>query len=87
MTGSRSPVEFVPYNQVFDDSFEDMPRRVPDIGKIGRFIGYRPTVHLDEIIEHVVDFWMAAHGSQPTPLPEAPERLQPATRPAAAVVF
>jgi hypothetical protein len=34
-----------------------MPRRVPDIGKISRYIGYRPTVHLDEIIEHVVTFW------------------------------
>ena len=57
LTGSSSPLLFVPYNQVFDASFEDMPRRVPDITKIGRFIGYRPTVHLDEIIEHVVGFW------------------------------
>ena len=56
-TGSRSPIQFVPYNQVFDESFEDMPRRVPDISKIGKFIGYRPKVHLDEIIEHVVAFW------------------------------
>jgi UDP-glucose 4-epimerase len=56
-TGSRSPIEFVPYNQVFDDSFEDMPRRVPDIAKIGKAIGYRPKVHLDEIIEQVVAFW------------------------------
>jgi UDP-glucose 4-epimerase len=57
ITGSSSPVQFVPYNQVFDESFEDMPRRVPDIGKISRYIGYRPTVHLDEIIDHVVRFW------------------------------
>ena len=56
-TGSRSPIEYVPYSQVFDDSFEDMPRRVPDIGKIARAIGYRPKVHLDEIIEQVIDFW------------------------------
>ena len=59
MTGSDSPIEFVPYNQVFDDSFEDMPRRVPDITKIGRFVGYKPTVHLDEIISRVVDYWAA----------------------------
>lgn len=56
-TGSQSPIVLVPYSQVFDDGFEDMRRRVPDIAKIGKFIGYRPTVHLDEIIEHVVDFW------------------------------
>ena len=64
-TASQSPIAFVPYNQVFDDGFEDMRRRVPDITKIGKFIGYRPTVHLDEIIEHVVDFW-AETGKQPT---------------------
>jgi len=64
-TGSRSPIEFVPYNQVFDDSFEDMPRRVPDIAKIGRAIGYRPKVHLDEIIEQVVAFW--AETATPAP--------------------
>jgi UDP-glucose 4-epimerase len=56
-TRSESPIEFVPYSQVFDDSFEDMPRRVPDITKIAKFIGYRPTIQLDEIIDHVVAFW------------------------------
>jgi len=56
MTGSDSLIERVPYNQVFDDSFEDMPRRVPDISKIARVVGYKPTVHLDEIIERVIDW-------------------------------
>jgi UDP-glucose 4-epimerase len=64
MTGSDSPIEFVPYNQVFDDSFEDMPRRVPDITKIGRFVGYKPTVHLDEIISRVVEYWSADQAQQ-----------------------
>src|SRR5262249_31300565 len=63
MTGSDAPIEFVPYNKVFDANFEDMPRRVPDISKIGRYIGYRPTVHLDEIIQRVIDFWSGtSHG-------------------------
>jgi UDP-glucose 4-epimerase len=57
IAGSDSPIEFVPYNQVFDDSFEDMPRRVPDIGKISRLVGYRPSVQLDEIIERVIGYW------------------------------
>ncbi len=68
-TGSNSPIAFVPYNHVFDDGFEDMRRRVPDITKIREFIGYRPTVHLDEIIEHVVDFWTAT-GEHTTAKPE-----------------
>ncbi len=78
ITGSNSPVQFVPYNQVFDESFEDMPRRVPDIGKISRYIGYRPTVHLDEIIEQVVTFWAGSprHSrAVPSGVPARPETM------------
>jgi UDP-glucose 4-epimerase len=64
MTGSDSPVQFVPYIEVFDESFEDMPRRVPDISKIRQFVGYSPTVHLDEIIENVVEYWMTDRNAQ-----------------------
>jgi hypothetical protein len=49
---------------VFDESFEDMPRRVPDISKIRQFVGYSPTVHLDEIIENVVEYWMTDRNAQ-----------------------
>jgi UDP-glucose 4-epimerase len=56
-TRSSSPLEFTPYSQVFDETFEDMPRRVPDISKLRQCVGYEPTVHLDEIIEHVIEFW------------------------------
>jgi UDP-glucose 4-epimerase len=59
MTASDSPISFVPYDQVFDDSFEDMPRRVPDISKIAKFVNYQPAVHLDEIINRVIDYWSA----------------------------
>jgi len=57
LTESDSSMRFVPYHEAFDDNFEDMARRVPDIGKIRRMIGYRPTVHLDEILERVIEFW------------------------------
>src|SRR5688572_28475025 len=58
-THSSSEIEYVPYAQVFDDSFEGMPRRVPDISKIRKLVGYEPAVQLDQIIEQVIDFWMA----------------------------
>jgi hypothetical protein len=57
MTHSDSTLQFVSYAKAFDASFEDMPRRVPDITKIRQCVGYRPTVHLNEIIERVIDFW------------------------------
>lgn len=59
-TRSNSVLEFAPYDQVFDASFEDMPRRVPDISKIRQTVGYKPTVHLDEIIDRVIEFWSEA---------------------------
>ena len=57
MTHSDSTLQFVPYAQAFDASFEDMQRRVPDITKIRQYVGYRPKVHLNEIIVRVVEFW------------------------------
>jgi UDP-glucose 4-epimerase len=56
MTGSTSPIQFEPYRQAFDDTFEDMPRRVPDIDKIKRTISYVPKVHLDGMIRQVIEF-------------------------------
>ena len=57
MTGSESDIQFVPYHEVFGHNFEDMSRRVPDIGKIRRLVGYEPTVHLKEILERVIEYW------------------------------
>ena len=71
VTQSDSTLQFVPYAQALDASFEDMPRRVPDITKIRQYVGYRPKVHLDEIIERVVEFW------RPEQLPTTP-RVIPA---------
>jgi UDP-glucose 4-epimerase len=54
LTGSRSPIKVIPYDQAYEAGFEDMPRRVPDLSKIRHLIGYEPKVALDEIIERVV---------------------------------
>jgi UDP-glucose 4-epimerase len=54
-TGSRSEIVLIPYDQAYEAGFEDMPRRVPDLTKIHRTIGYVPRVQLDEIIERVVE--------------------------------
>src|SRR5450759_660582 len=54
MTGSQSPIVTIPYDQAYEEGFEDMPRRVPDISKIRALVGYEPTVELDEILTHVI---------------------------------
>jgi len=52
--GSTAPVECVPYEQIYGRSFEDMRRRVPDLSKIHRFVGYRPAIDLDELLDRVI---------------------------------
>jgi UDP-glucose 4-epimerase len=51
LCNSRSTIERVPYEQVYGSSFEDMRRRVPDLRKIRRAVGYRPQVTLDQLLE------------------------------------
>ncbi len=53
-TGSKSPVRLVPYGEAYTAGFEDMQRRVPELGKIAGLIGYRPTRGLDQILEDVI---------------------------------
>jgi UDP-glucose 4-epimerase len=54
ITGSRSPIVTIPYEEAYEAGFEDMPRRVPELSKIHALIGYKPAVGLDEIIRRVV---------------------------------
>ena len=55
MTDSSSPIQYVPYDEAYEEGFEDMPRRVPDISKLRELIGYEPTLGLDEIIRTVIE--------------------------------
>lgn len=57
ITGSASPIEFVPYEQAYAAGFEDMPRRVPSLEKVHRLIGYRPTLGLDGILKSVNEYF------------------------------
>jgi UDP-glucose 4-epimerase len=54
LTGGKSPIRTVPYSEAYTAGFEDMIRRVPDLTKIRRLIGYRPTRDLDQILAAVL---------------------------------
>ena len=56
-TKSASEVVLVPYDKAYESGFEDMPRRVPDLGKIRGLVGYEPKVHLDEILDRVIAYF------------------------------
>lgn len=53
-TNSKSRVVFKNYSEVYDNKFEDMQRRVPNIDKIKRLVGWTPKRNLDDIIRDVV---------------------------------
>jgi UDP-glucose 4-epimerase len=55
LTRSVSTVVRVPYNEVYNSGFEDIPRRVPDTRKLSSLIGWRPTHDLDSILRTMVD--------------------------------
>ncbi len=50
LTGSNSEIEIVPYDEAYDNGFEDMQRRKPFIEKLESFTGFRPVTPLDDII-------------------------------------
>jgi len=56
LTGSASRIVHVPYEDAYQEGFEDMERRVPDIGKISRLVGYKNTHTLDDILAKVIAF-------------------------------
>ena len=54
LTGSSSQVIFVPYDEAYEEGFEDMQRRVPDTTKANRLIGFKPTLGLEGILKMVI---------------------------------
>lgn len=54
LAGSRSTIEHIAYERAYEEGFEDMRRRVPDLTKIREAIGYEPQIRLAELLERVV---------------------------------
>lgn len=57
LCGSQSAIKYIPYEQAYESGFEDMPRRVPDLGKIRTMIGYEAKHSLDDILVQVIDYF------------------------------
>jgi len=71
IVGSGSVVEYIPYDKAYEEGYEDMPRRVPDISRIRALIDFEPTMNLDQIIQSVVD------SMRGTPAPAQPAAKKP----------
>jgi len=56
ITGSKSSIEKIAYENAYPEGFEDMQRRVPDISKIKQVLGWEPKINLDQIIKDIAAF-------------------------------
>jgi UDP-glucose 4-epimerase len=55
-TGSRSTIDYVPYEKAYEEGFEDMRRRYPDTRAIEALIGWHPERSLEQIIDDVTAY-------------------------------
>ncbi|HMH00175.1 MAG TPA: hypothetical protein VK555_02115, partial [Terriglobales bacterium] len=55
LTGSDSEIRLVPYDQAYQLGFEDMHRRVPNIAKISKLVGFKPSLGLREIVIRIIE--------------------------------
>lgn len=53
VTGADVGIDYVPYEEAYEEGFEDMVRRVPDITKVQTLTGYSPRVTLEEALCHI----------------------------------
>jgi UDP-glucose 4-epimerase len=57
LTGSKSEIVMVPYEKAYEEGFEDMFRRIPDVTKLHRLTGFAPKIGLNEILQRVIAFF------------------------------
>lgn len=59
LTKSSSPVIFIKPETIYKDGFEDMNRRVPDISKLEKLIGFSPCYNIEEIVRETVEYYIS----------------------------
>jgi UDP-glucose 4-epimerase len=69
LLNSKSEIAHVPYEEAYESGFEDMQRRVPDITKIQRYIGWQPTVPLDDMLLAIADYVRSRQEGRPKSVP------------------
>jgi len=55
--GSSSTIEYIPYEKVYGQGFDDMLRRKPCLEKIEGLVGYKSLTTLDTILDRIIDYY------------------------------
>ncbi|MEY4401642.1 MAG: hypothetical protein RL072_1507 [Actinomycetota bacterium] len=61
MTGSRSVIKRVSYEERYGKGFEDTKRRVPDVRRAGEVLGFRASTELRDGLERTLQWWRQTH--------------------------
>jgi len=69
LTKSSSEIIMIPYEQAYEQGFEDMHRRIPDTTKIRQAVGFQPQRTLDETLERIIGHWDGRDGRDRTGRP------------------
>lgn len=56
-TGSQSEIIHIPYNEAYEEGFEDMRRRIPNTSKIKHTVGWQPEKTLDQTLDEVIAYF------------------------------
>jgi UDP-glucose 4-epimerase len=63
-TGDRLDVNFIPYDEIDGRKYEDVRRRVPDIRKASRLLGFEAKVRLEDGLQRTIE-WQRQVSSSP----------------------
>ncbi|MDO9577619.1 MAG: GDP-mannose 4,6-dehydratase [Candidatus Cloacimonadales bacterium] len=57
MANSRSKIEYIDYEEAYEEGFEDMRHRKPDLTKVKTCIDFKPKFDLDQILQRIIAFF------------------------------
>jgi UDP-glucose 4-epimerase len=57
LTNSNSEIVYIPYAEAYEEGFEDMLRRVPNVRKVRKLLGYYPNRNLDDILIQTIEYY------------------------------
>ncbi len=57
MTNSKSKIEYIKYEDAYEEGFEDMRFRKPDLKKVKNAINYKPHKNLERILERIIAYF------------------------------
>ncbi len=59
LSGSSSSISYVPYAEAYEEGFEEMRRRVPDVSRLRDLIGFEPQLGIDDILRSIIEHYLA----------------------------